>query len=1129
MVLRAVNEAAHAHVVEQLEGRVLLSVVRFGAEANLGVGTSPESVLATDVNGDGKIDLVTANYNPYLTGTVSVLLGNGNGTFKPEQEFPVGAGPRSVVAGDFNSDHKIDLAVADSADGTVAILAGNGDGTFGSPSFISVGSGPQFLAVTDVNLDQKPDLFVTNLGLTTITELLGNGNGTFLKSQVTMGSTLQAGPIVASDVTNDNRPDLIVAIPNKSAVGVLVNVGNSQFAAPLTFDAGINPNEIGLGDLNGDGLTDLVIPNQSAGANYVSVLQGNGNGTFRARQTYYTGDTSPSSVAVADFNGDGKPDLAVADYNFSDVAILLNDGGGGFVTPQKFSVSSHPSRVVAADLDGDGKPDLAVAQTYVNTVGTKLNTSQPFVVSINRKQPTSATTSVQIVNFTVTFNTAVTGVDSGDFAAQGFGVASGAVSVTPVSGSVYTVTVQGVAGNGRLGLNLVNNGSIHDSTGQALQSTGPSFTPQQTISTGTQYSDTTVVKDVNGDGKTDVITCSGNSTIGSVLLGNGNGTFQAARTFADGAHAYRCAVADVNGDGKQDLIITNNYGYTGRVSVLLGNGDGTFNARQTFNPIDGPTGVAVGDINGDGRADLVLTNEYQDSTVNNYGETIYYPAGRPVYMLGNGNGTFGPPIRVPFSGTLPYQGAPVVADLNGDVKLDLVLCKAGTLNAAIADVLLGNGNGTFQAERTFAFPGAGAQEIVGADINGDGRTDLMTTGSPTILLGNGNGTFHAGPTPRLTGYGPVVIADVNGDGKLDIIDRTAYGFAVELGGGSGGFFTPGPSFVTGSAPDTLSVGDFNGDGKPDVLATYHAASLNGSMCLLLGGTAGVVDGQPYTIVPPIDSVVGTSGVDAMTLTRDVDGVDIDMTLNSLTTQFPVNDSKGLTFVGNGGNDVITLNYANGNPLPNLMHLNGTFTINGLSGANPLATTQFEIAQSTVYFSYSAASPATVIAAALKLGYNGGAWNGSGGGVITSNAAAGGAPGVFGVGYADSVDGVVSGQPANTVEVRYTMMGDLNLDRVVTSTDAIVLARNYLIAGRSSWDQGNFNFDTTINLSDAQILQKNYNAVATGSVTSGVNTGRTVTTPIVQSPIIGQGSGPSGSDAGGTDLTTTKKYHKKRHH
>jgi hypothetical protein len=265
--------------------------------------------------------------------------------------------------------------------------------------------------------------------------------------------------------------------------------------------------------------------------------------------------------------------------------------------------------------------------------------------------------------------------------------------------------------------------------------------------------------------------------------------------------------------------------------------------------------------------------------------------------------------------------------------------------------------------------------------------------------------------------------------------------------------------------------------------------------LLLSATAAAHNRASVTaspaaiIIAPVDVINGTSGDDTITLRRNPDSTYVDWTVSgsSVTYQVVITDPNGLTINGLGGNDVINLDYGKGNPLPNIVHFNGTFTVNGLQGATPLADTTFEIGQSTLYFGYTpGSSPATTIQSALTNGFNGGVWNGSAaspGGAITSQTAAARPAGVFGIGFADSADGVVVGQPANTVEVRYTVMGDANLDRVVNSADAVIVGRNYLVPDRANWDQGNFNYDSTINLTDAQILQNNYNVVASGSATA----------------------------------------------
>jgi hypothetical protein len=342
----------------------------------------------------------------------------------------------------------------------------------------------------------------------------------------------------------------------------------------------------------------------------------------------------------------------------------------------------------------------------------------------------------------------------------------------------------------------------------------------------------------------------------------------------------------------------------------------------------------------------------------------------------------------------------------------------------------------------------------------------------------------------LVGYeqSSVSIGDFNGDGKPDVAFATFNSSAsllkVYLGNGNG-TFQSGETFSSGHFGSSydVAVSDMNGDGKPDVLTANGEFN---SVSELLGNSSGLFVGETYTIVPS-NTITGTNGNDTFTLSHDASAAAIDWTFGTTSGQMLISDSAGLTVNGNGGDDAITLDYSNGNPLPNTLHLNGTFTINGLSGANPFSGMAMEIGQSTVYVNYaSGPSPADAIFAALQSGYNAGGWNGAGtgaSGAITSTTAVGGPVGVFGIGYADSADGVVAGQPTNTVEIRYTLMGDANLDRVVNGTDAVALGRNYLTAGKTAWDLGNFNYDSTINVADAAFLQKNYNATVSGNATA----------------------------------------------
>jgi Bacterial Ig-like domain (group 3)/FG-GAP-like repeat/FG-GAP repeat len=853
-------------------------------------------VAVADVNGDGHSDLVAIS-----VASITVLLGKGDGTFQtPVGQF-IGPFPTCIATGDFNGDGKADLVLGLSGGPTesISVALGNGDGTFQNPTSYPTGTSPVFIAVADFNQDGIPDLAVANHLGGTISIFLGNGNGTFQGGveYITANSGASPASIAVADFNGDGNVDLAVTNSSTNQLAIFLGDGTGKFQTPMQL-VGLGGNHVVAADLNGDGKFDLAVVNSMRSVN---IFFGNGDGTFNPAGSFSTPNQGlPGSIVVGEFSGDARADLIIADFN--DMTVLLN-GSNPDLTLSITHVTSFTRGQTSAlykitvgnigDLSSAGAVNTSVvlplALTATAMAGAGWNCtlatlicSRVDILAVGSSFP-PITLTVNVANDAALSLTATANVSGGGDFSPANNSASDVVHVglptattltsspnPSVLGQSVGLTASVSAGTGKvtffdgttiLGIARLSGGLANLSIALLPVGTrqlraqydgdstyGPSMSAvlQQSvtaISAGTLTGTTILmpsnpyfvtVGDFNGDGIPDLVTSNNGDHSVSICIGNGNGTFRNAVNYGVNDILNSVVVADFNGDGKPDLALAMNNVAT--VALLMNKGDGTF-----YPAVYIPTGavivsMAVGDFNQDGLPDLALALTGPDNF---------------VVLLGNGDGTFQPSISS--NGT----GLMAVGDFNGDGKADLavILQGPGTIG-----ILLGNGDGTFQAPLSVGGVFSPSAIAVG-DFNGDGKQDVVIGGAASdtyIALGNGDGSLQLPVRYASGGYNySVAVGDFNGDGKLDVAasNWAANRLTVMLGNGDG-TLQPAINYPTGPNPYSIVVADFNGDGKSDVAV---ANSGNTSLTILMGTGGASFSGLNLTLNHVGNFITGQTG------------------------------------------------------------------------------------------------------------------------------------------------------------------------------------------------------------------------------------------------------------------------------
>jgi hypothetical protein len=698
------------------------------------------SFVVADFNGDGKPDAAVADED---ANTVSLLFNDGSGHLGDIKVLKVGVTPVSIAAGDFNGDGHADLVVSNNGDTTVSVMLGDGSGGFGTPTDFAAGGKPWSLALADFNGDGKMDVAVILPTAQKLSVLLGDGAGSLApapNSPYSVGTDLAS--LAVADFNSDGKPDAVVTSSGQG-VYLLLGDGTGLLGAPAKIQDAGSYNGIAA-DFNADGKPDLALTSSSG----VTTLLGDGSGGFSAPKNFdlpyfaqFVGGFN--AITAADFDGDGKLDLAAASGSPTGVIFLKGDGAGGFGSTKNY-VAGNVREIATADFDGDGKTDIAslgVGVTVLRNEGGGAFGSSSFAASTNKQYG------------------AMPGVVAfGDFNGDGktdMAIAPSQYGYVPSTSSYVSILL--ADGNG-----------------------GYTFAPDVKYPPGT-FITSVAAADFNGDGKLDLaVAVPSPQNYVAIHLGDGAGNFGPAINNSVNPYGYyptNIVAYDHNGDGKMDVVVTNRS--SNNFTIMTGDGTGhltNFWFGDQLGGSYGPPQVVVADFNKDGRPDLAFS-DYQMGA----GVAVYLNKG-PL-----SNWSLGSPVVLP-------AGAPadsiVVDDFDADGNPDVL---------AVVPQHYNNGVTTFPGGRLVFFKGDGAGGFVKSGVS---------------------------ETNMAPGY--ATSGDFNGDGKKDVAVANTYfdpqptSLRVFSGDGAGGF-SAGINFDLPDQPQFLQTTDLNGDGRADLIASLPAA------------------------------------------------------------------------------------------------------------------------------------------------------------------------------------------------------------------------------------------------------------------------------------------------------------------
>lgn len=800
--------------------------------------SSTRDVETADIDGDGKLEMLTVNTD-YDNPMISILRNKSkvdSVSFDVILNIVTNKLPRKLKLADIDQDGKLDLIIIDGFNEEVSIYKNNstiGSFAFGNKISYSIGTSPSALSIADVDGDGLLDVLVS-IWDNQVAVYRNKGNLLF-DTKINYAIGFSPSHIVMGDLNGDNKPDILVANYDGRSFSVLKNNSTSgliNFIDRTDFVSGIRSEHLSIGDLNEDGKLDVVVVNKNDKTISVFKNTSSTNQIQFENQLVYKAGSETEEAAIGDMNGDGKPDIVVANYgnlyNFEsgEITLLKNISANGnlsFDDSQTIRSFGLYSTMDLADMDGDGKLDIVTIQSG-NAVSIGLN-KPSFPTSIVSFTPMSAANGAIVTIEGINFNAVLANniVYFGNLKAAIVRASSTQLVVkVPAGASFAPITVLNI-GKGLTAVSKLN--------------FTPQFSPPKTIITNNDFLEkqefttgrapsTINSGDFDGDGLLDIVTANyfGNSI--SILRKNTNSGiigYDENLDIETGLYPQFVEIADMNGDGKLDLLVANSGDNNFKILINQSNGIGNiqFDVKYSYTTGGNPISLAVSDLNLDGKLDVVVVNQSDNNL------SVY---------LNNGTND-----KISFGSSVKYSvgldpKSVVIGDVNNDSYNDIVVNNQG---ARSISVLNNNGSGGLLPKVDY-ITGLLPSSIAVGDLNNDGKLDLIVTHQATttsfsnvsVLKNTGNAFVGQVTYPTDEKPYAVKLGDLDGDGKIDITVANNGSSNISLykniSTSTDLKFNEKVTIAAMTNPASIHIADADGDGRPDLITpatTIFGASI----------------------------------------------------------------------------------------------------------------------------------------------------------------------------------------------------------------------------------------------------------------------------------------------------------------